>query len=248
MKVITIPLKPEKWQTDILYRRMNLCASLYNRLADEFEAGYRHMKQEIEYRVAINTINEIYMLPVHEQERQKKTRTYRAAVEDQTAIHRKYHFSAYSFNDRTIALAAEYRDLLPSRVATYTIARPLWKSFHNYLYNRVTRLKRKSKDMQTSLTSDGRSGIRLIDETGVAQRGGVDIHQKLYVIYGRSTGKRVLKIPVKIDPKDTYREKYLRYPMRWISIAKFVDHRGRNGLIARVLVDDEAEPAPPAQS
>ena len=65
-------------------------------------------------------------------------------------------------------------------MAHYTIGQPLWDSFHSYLIGRSNSLKRRPTGSQQSLISDGRSGIRLIDETGKAQRGGVSIDRHTY--------------------------------------------------------------------
>ena len=239
MRIISVPLKAEKWQVDIAYKRMNLCGSLYNRLADEYEKKYRAMSQEMEYIVARNTINEIYALPEGKRDARKDKTSYRSALRTQSQIYEKYCFSEYYFVERAIEVAAEYKPLIPSRVAHYTIGRPLWRSFHGYLLGKTSRFKRKSLGSQTYLMSDGRSGIRLIGEDGMARRNGIDTTQRYYVAVGRQKGKRILRIMTNIDPEDEYLAHYLRFPMRWISVNRHTGHGGKEGLIAKILVDDE---------
>ena len=240
MRIIRVPLKAEKWQVDILHRRMNLCSSIYNRLADEYERTYHRMTQDIEYIVARNTIDEAYNGQDDKLEAAKKKPAYRAAVRAQSKMYKKYGFSSYHFVDRAIEVAGDYKEILPTRVAHYTIGLPLWDSFHNYLIGRSSSLKRKATGSQQSVISDGRSGIRLIDDTGKARRGGVDVDQPLFVVYGRGKGKRALKLPVRIDPRNDYMRRYLACPMRWISITRCVDRKGRDSVVALILIDDSA--------
>ena len=240
MRVITVPLKPEKWQTDLMYKRMNLCGSLYNRLADEKERAYHRLLEDIEYRVAINTINSIYELPENDREKQKRTPAYKYAIKTQAKKHQEYGFTAYSFMGRAMEMASDeqYKKIIPTRVASYTIGKPLWISFSRYIFHRSVGIKRKALGEQSSVTSDGRSGIRLLYEKGGAQRNGVDTHEQLYIQYGKSTGKRILRIPVNVNGNDKYFEKYLAYPMQRISIVKYKTKSGKDGLIAKILVDD----------
>ncbi|WP_459566523.1 hypothetical protein [Clostridium sporogenes] len=51
--VLTLPLKTEKWQEDILEKRLNIARQIYNACLGEIFSRYRLMKRQKEYGLAI---------------------------------------------------------------------------------------------------------------------------------------------------------------------------------------------------
>ncbi|MDK4491001.1 transposase [Fusobacterium necrophorum] len=48
--VLTLPLKTEKWQEDILDKRLNIARLLYNASLNEILKRYRKMQNDVEYK------------------------------------------------------------------------------------------------------------------------------------------------------------------------------------------------------
>lgn len=48
--VLTLPLKTEKWQEDILEKRLNIARMIYNACLSEILSRYYKMKKDAEYQ------------------------------------------------------------------------------------------------------------------------------------------------------------------------------------------------------
>ena len=247
--MITIPLKTETWQRDVLSKRMELVRSLQNVMVGEGMRRYHRMLEDDQYLRYREVVDEVYGHRSYRViEREKESEAYQAALTDQREVLRRYGFTQMSFSDRAIELSKPYKALLPSRVANYSIGRPVWNSFHDMIINGTRGGRRRRRGEVYSLSSDGRSGIRLIDDAGKALREGISLTQdvsrggrvtpQLYCVYGKTSGDHVLRLPLKIDPSDEYLIGYLRRPLHMVSIHRQVQH-GHDKYYALLMVEDD---------
>lgn len=51
--VLTLPLKTEKWQEDVLEKRLNIARQIYNACLREILSRYRLMQRQKEYGLAM---------------------------------------------------------------------------------------------------------------------------------------------------------------------------------------------------
>ena len=244
-RVVTVPLQAERWQVDLIQKRMNLCVSIYNRMADELEDRYLSMLRSEDYRAAEAAIAYAYSFTGAEREAAKQAPAYVQAVGVQNQLLRAYGFTGHSCRCRAIEIADEYRPILPTRVASYTIGSPLWTAWHGVLIGRQTSVKRKRKGEIRALTSDGRSGIRLLDANLVNRRAGIDLSGEeplitsdpcAYIVFGRESKKRSLRMPLRISRRDAYTIEVLQRPIRRLSIVRRDDPQGHPALFASLLV------------
>lgn len=252
-RILSIPLITERWQEDRLQARMNLCHSLYNAELAEAERHLKEMRADPREQQFRSVIREVYAMPAEERAAAKATPVYREAVQIQGELYRTYGFSSYSFCNRAIELAKPYREILPSRVAHFTVGLPLWTMFHQVLIGRRNSLAYKKQGQLRDLRSDGRSGIRLIDDRGRGHREGICLTSgendgedmasiaQYYVLFGKRTGRRVLQLPLKIDPDDRYMREALHNPMRTISIVAKPDGK-RTHYYACLTIQLEDDP------
>ena len=78
--VITIPLKTEKWQEDVLYKRMEACRNVYNTMLTERLKTYNKVISSDEYKNCIETIYSAYRADDEkEKKRIRKSPEYKAA-------------------------------------------------------------------------------------------------------------------------------------------------------------------------
>ena len=235
LRVLTIPLKVEPWQSDLLKKRMNLCRSIYN---DELRAAEKRialLKKDPSYTEMVDYIKKVYDLGREDQtlmEAEKNSAEYSKVLSIQRSLMRRYELTTRSFNDRAIKKAKEYDNLISTRVAHYTVGMSLGKAIMRHLVFRKPYGYKKKDELHT-LISDGRSGIRIVDEENKNLRAGFDIKSmisekedvgtpqkypiNLYVLFSASRGKQI-KLPIKIDPKDNYIIEGLAHPIRLSAI------------------------------
>lgn len=248
--VLSIPIKAQPWQVDLMQKRMNLCCSVYNRLADELEQKYAELAQGERYAETVAIIRAAYTLSGEEREAAKKKQKYEHAVRARNRILLNNGITAYGCKSRAIEIADEYKPILPTRVAHFSIGEPLWTAWHKYLIGQQTSVKRKKSGDIRTLTADGRSGIRILDAQLRTKRDGIDLSdpsEKAYIIFGKQTGKRVLLMPLVVSPKDLYLIEMLRYPLRRVHIVMKRDKHDKPCLWANLLIDTAA-PKCPAKS
>ena len=183
-------------------------------------------------------------------EAEKRKPAYRAALQAQRVLLRDYELTARSFNERAIKAAKEYSNLIPSRVAHFTLGPALYRAVHNHMMHAGWGLKFKKENELRTLSSDGRSGIRLLGPYGTTVRQGFNLRRSaaaeggfegkrlsvsLSVIYGTASGKTV-RMPLKIDPKDDYLIDGLHHPIHIIRIIRRTEH-GHDKFYAQLLVE-----------
>ena len=202
--VVTIPLKTEKWQSDKLNQRMELCRKVYNNLLHDLLKNYKKMLRENDYKESREKINEAYKIS-DEKERKKikTTDDYKNAVLKNQNIIRQYGFNEFGINALSLEYAKVYKENISSNVAMLSIGKPMWAAFEKMMYGNGETVHYKKYGSLNSIASDGKSGIRIVNENNKTVKKW-DGNGKLYCICGTNKGK-VLKMPLKIDRKDTYK-------------------------------------------
>ena len=252
LKTLRIPLKGERWQRDLITKRMELCRSIYNAELDNSYRRYNEMVADPRYAGPRSVIDEVYTHKGEERDRAKDTPEYKKAIKEQGALYREYGFTGYSFNERAIAASKQYSNVLPTRVAHFTVGMPLWRAWQQYLTGRRRGIAYRAHGNWNILTSDGRSGIRLVGPDNKAVRDGIVLTGSrgavtregtvydafhLYVVYGRTTGRRVLRLPLYVPKKDPYTIEGLSRPMHTISVVRIL-HHGHWKLYAQLTVEE----------
>jgi hypothetical protein len=79
----------------------------------------------------------------------------------------------------------------------------MWSAFDDYFFGSGRQIKFKCKGEWHSMVSQGKSGIRIVDDNWELVRGKCD-GRKLYCVYSTKGGKTI-KMPLKLDQKDYYK-------------------------------------------
>ena len=203
MSVVSIPLKTEIWQEDVLFKRFELCRKIYNNMLHYELKQYNKMIHDPEYVSSIETIHNVYKMDDEKAKKEaKKSPEYKAAAEKQKELLRAYGMSEFGFTKTIGDFYKVYSQNISSSMAGISIAKPMWTAFDKMLFGNGETVHYKKYDSWKSIATDGKSGIRLINKDGdtVLHRSG---DEKLWCVCGTSKGK-VLKMPLKIDKKDTW--------------------------------------------
>jgi hypothetical protein len=201
MSVVTIPLKTEKWQSDALVKRFEICRQIYNSMLGYELSQLRKMEHRLEYKQAQEVIANAYK--TMDAKERKKDADFKAACQTKNELMKEYGFSKLGFVGDTTYFYKHFNMDIPSEVAGNTIAPPMWAAFDKYFFGNGEKIKFKRKGEWYSVVSQGKSGIRIMDEDGEKVKGKAN-GRKLYCVYSTAHGKTI-KMPLKLDAKDYYK-------------------------------------------
>jgi hypothetical protein len=232
MSVVTIPLKTEKWQSDLLMKRFEVCRQIYNSMLGYELKKLRAMERSEEYKQAQAVIANAYKtMDVAER---KKDADFKAAIEVKKELMKQNRFSKQGFVGDTTSFYKHFNKSIPSAVAGCTIAPAMWAAFDDYFYGTGRQIKFKRKGDWRSMVSDGKSGIRILDDEDNTIRGQAD-GRNLYCVCG-SDKARMIKMPLKIDRRDYYKLEMLDKPYKQVRIVN-KEVRGKLKWYAQITVD-----------
>ena len=176
---ITIPLKTEKWQEDVLNSRFGVCRDIYNAMLNDKLKALEKMQENPEYARAVDIISAIQgCRNAEERKKLKEELGYKEALETRRNIHSEYGFTEFSFTKVATHYRSIYKDIIPTNLMILSVAKPMWAAFDRLLNGKGETFKRgfgdddgraktvhfKRRDGIRSLVTDGLSGIRVLDE------------------------------------------------------------------------------------
>lgn len=219
MSVVTVPLKTEKWQEDILQKRFELCRKIYNNMLHYEIKQLNKLQHDKRYVDARKLIDEVYKIKdAKEKQARKRTEEYKTAVKISNDILKEYGMTQYDFFAEVSKQREVYKTNISSMVARYSIARPLWSAMEKYLFGNGNMLHYKKYNTIKSLASDGTSGLTMIGEDGktIFNR---EMNQKVWIRMGAPKGKNIV-IPLMIDENDFYKIEMLSRKIKIIRITR----------------------------
>lgn len=238
ISVITLPLKVEKWQADIIEKRFELCRSVYNAMLGYERKKYRKLIRLPEYVAAKEVVAEHYQNGEKDKNgKVKKTPELKEALDTINSLYKEYGFSEFSFGKDCTRFYQVFKQNIPATIANRSISAPMWTAFDKLLYGDGKDIHFKKRGSFDSVVSDCKSGIRIIDETGRTIYSWMS--GKIYVTYGTLKGK-TLKMPVLIDEKDTFKIEMLSRTFR---TARILHKKVRGKYLYYIQLSVEGEPA-----
>ena len=147
ISVVTIPLITEKWQEDILTKRMECCRNIYNVMLGKKLKDLRRVERDPLYKESLAEIKRVYSIENEkEKAKAKKEQSFKDACDTKNRLLREAGFSEFDL----IALAQEEAKYFPQNVsstmAAMSIAKPMWAAFNSYLYKNGEMIHFKKKD------------------------------------------------------------------------------------------------------
>lgn len=219
MSVVTVSLKTEKWQEDILQKRFELCRKIYNNMLHYEIKQLNKVMHDKRYVDAKNVINEVYKISDEkEKNARKRTAEYKNVVKTSNEVLKEYGLTEFDFIKEGLHQREVYKTNIPSAIIAKTIAKPMWTAMDKYLFGNGNKLHYKKYDTWRSMASDGKSGIRLVNKEGktIFNR---EADQPIWINMSVPKGKTLL-IPVMIDKKDFYKIEMLSRKIKVIRITR----------------------------
>ena len=226
--VITLPLKTEIWQEDIINKRFEIHRQVYNAMLGYELKKLNSLKRNQEY---IEVNNKLYELA---SSGQKGSTEYKNAGKKRNTLLKDYGLTEFDFVKDALKFSKHFSENIASKVANYSIGKPMWQAFDKMLYGSGEKVSFKYKDSINSVASDGNSAIKIVDEEGV--RIGYRVaEQKLFVLYG-TRGNKVLKMPIKLNLKNTYELEMLSMDFKQVRVLRRKE-KGRYKYYVQICVD-----------
>ena len=203
ISVVTIPLKTEKWQEDRIDKRMEMCKDIYNSLLAKKLKQLGKIESDPDYKNALEIIATPYKCEDKKKISEiKKSEEYKKAIQFTRDMLNEANFNEFGIMKEAMAESKYYSENMSATIAARTIGKPMWAAFKAYLYGDGDTIHFKKKGGINILAADGRTGLRIANSKG---RG---VHKRrenepLYCMSG-TKGQVMLKMPLIIDPQDTY--------------------------------------------
>lgn len=210
---LTLPLKVEPWQADVLNKRMEIYRSIYNSFIGFKLKELEQLKRTREYRDIITEIDSYR--PVDENGRtkpwekgKKKPERVIELYKQLNALYKKWHFTEFGFISDVARFREHYKDNVDSTTVSATVAKPAWVAFDDLLFGSGRKVSFKKKDEINVISN-------CANNSGLVYRDGYVVWKKHYKDY--------LKMKVRFDKNNAYEEemmthrvKYCRVVRKWI--------------------------------
>ncbi len=210
--VFTIPLKTRPYERDTLDSRYRICCSIYNAMLSERMKAYDEMCSVPEYAEAKEITDAVTKLKkddvtaedIQRAKDLRKSGEYKKALDTKKEYHTQFGFSEFSFTSLMAKHREYFKDVIPSNLAILSIATPMWSAFEKLLYKDGRSCSYKRRGDWTSIATNGKSGMRIVDGLGKTALC-LEKGTRYFISVTSKKGKQLL-IPVNIDKKDTYLE------------------------------------------
>ncbi len=203
VSVITIPLKTEKWQEDVLFKRFETYRSIYNAMLGGCLKTYRKMLRDERYVKSIEVIHSAYKESDEKKKKEiKKSDEYKAATATQKDLLKEYGFSEFAFISLSLQYAKHFSNVTSTNVVGLSVGKPMWSGFNKMLFGNGKIVHFKKYNTWSSIVSNGKSGIRIIGSDGKTTIE-MDSKEQYFCLLSTKAGKK-LKMPLKVCKKDLF--------------------------------------------
>ena len=236
MSVITVPLKTRIYEEDIINKRMEICRKIYNNMLRDKLKALRRMEHDKDYISSKEIIMSVYKTN-NESERKKikKSQEYKAAQEMQKAKMREYGFSEFDFISCSYEYTKPFASNITSTVASYSIAKPMWKAFERYFFSDGKTIHFKSYESLNTVASDGKAGLKLVGSNRKSTRNPSSPFG-LSIMYGSNRGGKVITMPLIVNEKDLYMQEMICHNIKIVRLLR-KKINGRYKYYAQLTVD-----------
>lgn len=158
--ILQLPLKTEKWQEDIIDKRLEIGRQIYNALLNVTWKRYKEMVKTKRYRNLMSQLS-------HDK---TKDKYIWKQIND---IRKEFGITEYSFHKDVSEMQKHYKTAINSHIAQ-KIASRLWKAYDKLMFSDGTKIHYKRKDTYNSL--EGKNNT-----TGIVFRNNTVIWGKLNI-------------------------------------------------------------------
>jgi len=196
---LMLPLVLEKWQCDRLEKRFEIARQLYNTLL-RFELNkLRRLEHSEAYSEIQDKIQKLHDENRHDNE------TLKILFKQREKLRKDAGFSEYCFKTDIKDFYKHFNENIGSSVAVHGIASQVWTAFDKLFYGNGKKIHFKRRGDIKSLRGYSVSG----------KSGGVEI-----IFRGSYIEWKGLKLPIKLDPNNTYETEMLQKRIKYCRIVK----------------------------
>lgn len=180
--VLTLPLKPEQWQQDILEKRFEVNRKIYNALLAEALKRYRQMAQTRAYRA-----NQEALTLVTEKEQRKKL------FQERDALIEKYQLRRYDICRETTQYRRHFKEHTDSPVVQ-NLADEVWQAIDGLVKGTADQVYPKKLGQLKSLSGKtNRSSIKFRENSLVWKDLTLPVDKADFRWYGREALKQEIR-------------------------------------------------------
>ena len=202
MSCVSLPLIVEPWQEMRIERRLKLVANIYNAMKDYEWDKIEKIRESSEWK---NELSDAILKQYHDEldeinkekklSQEQKERVI-AIKEEMKRVYNRRNDIYFENNINKFGFIADlkqfylpYNNVIPQKLAVQTIATPLWMAFQKCLFGNGNIPKYRKYKFTNTLMTDGKSGMRLLNESG-----------RYYVVLSNQRyNAKPIKLPVKIS-------------------------------------------------
>mgnify|MGYP001051354069 CR=1 FL=1 len=152
--VLTLPLKPELWQQDILEKRFEINRQIYNALLDKAIKQYKQMAQTKAYRT-----NQEKLLHTAEKEERKKL------LQERDALVEKYQLRCYDICREATQYRQHFKEHTDSPIVQ-NLASEVWQAIDGLVKGTANQVYPKKKGQLKTLSGKtNRSSIKFREDS-----------------------------------------------------------------------------------
>ena len=210
--MLTLPLKTEKWQEDVINKRMEIQRQIYNAMLGYELKRFNELKRNPEYKEATNTLYECAS------NGRKGSAEYKAAGKRRTELLREYGFTEFGFGADATNFAKHFFENMSSNASMISVGKVMWRAFDTMLYGKGDMVHFKKAGTINSVATDGKSFLRIVDASNKTVMKRTD-ESALFVSYGLR-GHKVLKMPIKLNLKNDYETEMLGMPIKQVRLLR----------------------------
>lgn len=223
--IIELPIVTEKWQKDILDKKMDCARRIYNRMLDDMLKKYHEMVKTREWRELSATIKEELQKQAAASKK-TKSEALKTAYARKNEILRENGFSEFSFNAMAVEYSKYYQKHISSTMAMLGIAQPMWRAFEKLIFGNGERVSLKKYGSVLTISSDNRSAIRYINKDGE--------QPYIFISNIRSKAKNV-KLIIK-GPENDYDREMINANVKIVRVIKKIE-KGHRKYYCQLTVD-----------
>lgn len=210
--VLTLPIKTEKWQADVINKRLEIQRQVYNAMLGYELKKFNELKRNPEYKEATNTLYECAS------NGRKGCAEYKAAGKRRTELLREYGLSEFTFVTDANNCAKHFSENMSSVASSLSIGKVMWRAFDTMLFGKGDIVHFKKVGTINSVATDGKSFLRIVDASNKTVMKRKD-ENTLFVLYGLK-GHKVLKMPIKFSLKNEYELEMLAMPIKQVRLLR----------------------------
>ena len=161
--ILELPLITEPWQKTVLNKKMECVRKIYNSMLSVQLKKYHEMTKTQEWR-SLNDIIREELKKADASGIKKNSKELQAAYDRKNAIMREWGFSDFDFRLLAIEHSKYYQKHVSSNMAVIGVGMSMWSAFEKLFFGNGEKVSFKKFGTVSSLVSNGKSGIRFIQE------------------------------------------------------------------------------------